>query len=211
MSIDIDTARKVAKLARIRVEEADLPALAGELSGILTFMEQLNEVDVTGHRADDQRHADAAEAAGRCGDGWQHPGADPGECAGCARRVLCGAEGGGMSGREQPDDRRGARRAAQGRDYGGRSDHGLPDRDGCGRRAERLCAQDARDCAGAGAGGGCAAGGGRCAGAVRDSAGDQGSVLHQGRAVAGRIEHPARVPAGIRIRPSRASCSVRAR
>lgn len=48
MSIDIDTARRVAKLARIRVEEADLPALAGELSGILTFMEQLNEVDVTG-------------------------------------------------------------------------------------------------------------------------------------------------------------------
>jgi aspartyl-tRNA(Asn)/glutamyl-tRNA(Gln) amidotransferase subunit C len=48
MSIDIDTARRVAKLARIRVEEADLPALAGELSGILTFMEQLNEVDVDG-------------------------------------------------------------------------------------------------------------------------------------------------------------------
>jgi aspartyl-tRNA(Asn)/glutamyl-tRNA(Gln) amidotransferase subunit C len=48
MSIDIDTARKVAKLARIKVEEADLPALAGELSGIVTFMEQLNEVDVTG-------------------------------------------------------------------------------------------------------------------------------------------------------------------
>lgn len=48
MSIDIDTARKVAKLARIRVEEAALPALAGELSGILAFMEQLGEVDVTG-------------------------------------------------------------------------------------------------------------------------------------------------------------------
>ena len=48
MAIDIDTARKVAKLARIRVEEAALPALAGELSGILAFMEQLNEVDVTG-------------------------------------------------------------------------------------------------------------------------------------------------------------------
>ena len=48
MSIDIDTARKVARLARIRVEESDLPALAGELSGIVTFMEQLNEVDVTG-------------------------------------------------------------------------------------------------------------------------------------------------------------------
>ena len=48
MSIDIDTARKVAKLARIRVEEAQLPALAAELSGILGFMEQLNEVDVEG-------------------------------------------------------------------------------------------------------------------------------------------------------------------
>ena len=48
MAIDTDTARKVAKLARIRVDEADLPALAGELSGILGFMEQLNEVDVTG-------------------------------------------------------------------------------------------------------------------------------------------------------------------
>ena len=48
MSIDIDTARKVAKLARIRVEENALPGLARDLSGILTFMEQLNEVDVTG-------------------------------------------------------------------------------------------------------------------------------------------------------------------
>lgn len=48
MSIDTDTARRVAKLARIAVAEQDLPALAGELSGILGFMEQLNEVDVTG-------------------------------------------------------------------------------------------------------------------------------------------------------------------
>ena len=48
MAIDIDTARKVAKLARIRVTEGDLPALAGQLSGILGFMEQLNDVDVRG-------------------------------------------------------------------------------------------------------------------------------------------------------------------
>ena len=48
MSIDIDTARRVAHLARIKVDETELPALAGELSGILTFMEQLNEVDVDG-------------------------------------------------------------------------------------------------------------------------------------------------------------------
>lgn len=48
MAIDVDTARKVAKLARIRVAAQDLPALADKLSGILGFMEQLNEVDVTG-------------------------------------------------------------------------------------------------------------------------------------------------------------------
>ncbi len=48
MSIDIATARKVAKLARIQVAEGELPALAQKLSGILGFMEQLNEVDVTG-------------------------------------------------------------------------------------------------------------------------------------------------------------------
>jgi aspartyl-tRNA(Asn)/glutamyl-tRNA(Gln) amidotransferase subunit C len=48
MAIDVDTARKVARLARIRVDEGDLAALAEELSGILGFMEQLGEVDVTG-------------------------------------------------------------------------------------------------------------------------------------------------------------------
>ncbi|MBL8561984.1 MAG: Asp-tRNA(Asn)/Glu-tRNA(Gln) amidotransferase subunit GatC [Gemmobacter sp.] len=48
MSIDVETARRVAKLARIQVDDGDLAALAGELSNILGFMEQLNEVDVTG-------------------------------------------------------------------------------------------------------------------------------------------------------------------
>jgi aspartyl-tRNA(Asn)/glutamyl-tRNA(Gln) amidotransferase subunit C len=48
MSIDKDTARRVAHLARIKVEEDQLENLAGELSGILGFMEQLNEVDVDG-------------------------------------------------------------------------------------------------------------------------------------------------------------------
>ena len=48
MSIDKETARKVAHLARIAVKEEDLPKLAGELSAVLAFMEQLNEVDVTG-------------------------------------------------------------------------------------------------------------------------------------------------------------------
>lgn len=48
MSIDTETARKVAKLARIRVEEDALPALADEFNNILTFIEQLQEVDVEG-------------------------------------------------------------------------------------------------------------------------------------------------------------------
>lgn len=48
MSIDTDTARRVAKLARIKVEEDALPALAQEFSAILGFIEQLEEVDVDG-------------------------------------------------------------------------------------------------------------------------------------------------------------------
>ncbi|WP_085786836.1 Asp-tRNA(Asn)/Glu-tRNA(Gln) amidotransferase subunit GatC [Ketogulonicigenium robustum] len=48
MSIDIETARRVAKLARIRVDAEALPALASEFSAILGFIEQLNEVDVEG-------------------------------------------------------------------------------------------------------------------------------------------------------------------
>lgn len=48
MSIDIATARKVAKLARIRVAEDRLPALAGEFTAMLAFIALLNEVDVTG-------------------------------------------------------------------------------------------------------------------------------------------------------------------
>ncbi len=38
----------IDRLARIRVEEADLPALAREFTAILGFIEQLNEVDVDG-------------------------------------------------------------------------------------------------------------------------------------------------------------------
>lgn len=48
MSIDKETARRAAHLARIEVAEADLDHLAQELSNILGFMEQLAEVDVDG-------------------------------------------------------------------------------------------------------------------------------------------------------------------
>ena len=48
MSVDNDTVRKIATLSRIRVEEQDLPKLAGELNSILTWIEMLQEVDTDG-------------------------------------------------------------------------------------------------------------------------------------------------------------------
>ncbi len=48
MSVDEATVRRVARLARIKVNDEDVPRLAGELNVILAFVEQLNEVDVTG-------------------------------------------------------------------------------------------------------------------------------------------------------------------
>ena len=48
MSIDTDTVRKVAHLARIAVREDELEPLAAELNAILGWVEQLAEVDVTG-------------------------------------------------------------------------------------------------------------------------------------------------------------------
>ena len=48
MSLDRDTAARVAHLARIQVAEAELDALAKDLSGILDWIEQLREVDVDG-------------------------------------------------------------------------------------------------------------------------------------------------------------------
>ncbi|MBO9431751.1 MULTISPECIES: Asp-tRNA(Asn)/Glu-tRNA(Gln) amidotransferase subunit GatC [Sulfitobacter] len=48
MSIDENTAARVAKLARIKVEPDALPALAEEFNTILGFIEQLSEVDVDG-------------------------------------------------------------------------------------------------------------------------------------------------------------------
>ena len=47
MSVDADTVRKVAKLARIAVQDHEVEPFARELSGILDWVEQLQEVDVT--------------------------------------------------------------------------------------------------------------------------------------------------------------------
>ena len=45
MSLDKATVARIAKLARIDVGEEDQERLAGELSGIIDWVEQLDEVD----------------------------------------------------------------------------------------------------------------------------------------------------------------------
>ena len=48
MALDKAAVAHIAALDRIRLSEAELEPLAGELSQILTWVEQLNEVDTTG-------------------------------------------------------------------------------------------------------------------------------------------------------------------
>ena len=48
MSVDADTVRRIAHLARIAVTDEEVEHLEGELNAILAFVEQLSEVDVSG-------------------------------------------------------------------------------------------------------------------------------------------------------------------
>jgi len=48
MSIDAETIRRVARLARIAVREDEVAHLQGEVNAVLAFVEQLNEVNVEG-------------------------------------------------------------------------------------------------------------------------------------------------------------------
>jgi len=48
MALDKATVARIATLARIKVPESELERLAGELSNILTWIEQLGEVDTEG-------------------------------------------------------------------------------------------------------------------------------------------------------------------
>ena len=48
MSLDADEIRKIAHLARLTLDEADIPRHARELSGILELVEQMNAVDTEG-------------------------------------------------------------------------------------------------------------------------------------------------------------------
>jgi aspartyl-tRNA(Asn)/glutamyl-tRNA(Gln) amidotransferase subunit C len=48
MSVDADTVRRIAHLARIAIAEEEIEHLQGELNAILAFVERLGEVDVAG-------------------------------------------------------------------------------------------------------------------------------------------------------------------
>jgi aspartyl-tRNA(Asn)/glutamyl-tRNA(Gln) amidotransferase subunit C len=48
MSVDADTVRRIAHLARIAVPETEIEHLQGELNSMLAFVEQLQEVNVEG-------------------------------------------------------------------------------------------------------------------------------------------------------------------
>jgi len=48
MSVDQETVRRIARLARIAIRDEDVPHLQGELNSILAFVEQLNEIAVDG-------------------------------------------------------------------------------------------------------------------------------------------------------------------
>jgi aspartyl-tRNA(Asn)/glutamyl-tRNA(Gln) amidotransferase subunit C len=48
MALDEKTVARIARLARIAIPEDELAPLAGELSHILEWIEQLNEVDTEG-------------------------------------------------------------------------------------------------------------------------------------------------------------------
>ncbi len=48
MSLDAATIRRIAHLARIRVDDAEVAALARELGAIIGWAEQLDEIDVEG-------------------------------------------------------------------------------------------------------------------------------------------------------------------
>ena len=48
MEVDEATVRRIARLARIKISDEEAVKLKGELTGILQWVEQLNEVDIKG-------------------------------------------------------------------------------------------------------------------------------------------------------------------
>jgi aspartyl-tRNA(Asn)/glutamyl-tRNA(Gln) amidotransferase subunit C len=75
MSVDLVTVKRVAKLSRIAVSEDEALRMVGELNGILGFVAQLDEVDVSGVEpmisvvpTAMRRRVDAVSDGGKAGD-----------------------------------------------------------------------------------------------------------------------------------------------
>ena len=84
MAVSLDDVRHIASLARLAIDGARLPALAGELNSILAHMDALQRVDVSGVPAD--LAAGAASMPLRADGGQQLPLARPREAFAPAMR-----------------------------------------------------------------------------------------------------------------------------
>jgi aspartyl-tRNA(Asn)/glutamyl-tRNA(Gln) amidotransferase subunit C len=85
MSLDKETVARIARLARLKVPEEELAPLAGELSGIFAWIEQLNEVDTNN-----------VEPMSSVSDVTLPMRADKVTDGGIAARVLANAPGGAV-------------------------------------------------------------------------------------------------------------------
>ena len=154
MALDKATVAHIAALARIRLAEAELEPLAAELSQILTWVEQLNEVDTAGVAPMASVAAMRPADARGPGDRRRLPRRDPRQRAAraeCDNGLFRRAEGGRVS------DSLTALTLAEARDglarkaiLGARTDRSPYRRGRGGAAAQRLHHRDA----GAGAGDG---------------------------------------------------------
>lgn len=81
MDIDRDEARRVADLAHLELDDAGLDRMASEMTKILTYIDQLREVDASGFeerdvtvtplREDEPRPSIEREAAARNAPAWR--------------------------------------------------------------------------------------------------------------------------------------------
>jgi Asp-tRNA(Asn)/Glu-tRNA(Gln) amidotransferase C subunit len=94
MAIDVATVRKVARLARIAEPEERLEALAQELNGIMTWIEQLAEVDTDGVEPLTSVVGRRRAAARGCGDHGRRRLDRHLQRAQVRRRLLRRAQGG---------------------------------------------------------------------------------------------------------------------
>jgi aspartyl-tRNA(Asn)/glutamyl-tRNA(Gln) amidotransferase subunit C len=85
MSLDKEAVARIARLARLKVPEEELVPLAGELSGILAWIEQLNEVDTNN-----------VEPLASVSDVVLPMRADKVSDGGIAERILANAPGGAV-------------------------------------------------------------------------------------------------------------------